>query len=966
MRARTALLAAGLAIALVLGGSQPVLAQGVGAIGGIVVDESGAVLPGATVTLSSPGTIGGNQTVVSDAQGAYQFTRLVPGRYSVKAELQGFRTTTQENIDVNADRTSRADLRLLIGAVEEGITVKGEAPLLDTTSALNQTVMTRAVLDTLPTANDIWSIARLAPSVQLSKFDVGGTQMLAQSVAYVHGSLNTENGYMIDGMDINSYSGGTGSSINYYVDSFSAQEMNYQMGQTPAERQTGGVIINMITKTGTNTRRGTAMFQGTNSSLQSNNVSGSLRTQLLNGVPAIALQVNPNLNPGGDIKHLFELGGTYGGPVVKDRVWYMATAKLGEVYQYQLGSYNPDGTQLLNDNRLINTLGKLSAALTRNSQLHFTDAFVEKGRYHQAGGPQVTQFFEARAAFYNPSRNHVVIGRYTQVLSSKMVFDAAASSVRGQTDRMPEPEVQHGDVPRFDSVTRVNTVAMPTYNYDHGRRANVNTSLSYVAGSHDLKAGYQFIRTTSVAGGFSVSNYPAGFRAVYRNGVPDSVNTYNTPAIYTRYLNEHAAFIQDKWTPFQKLTLNAGLRFETAYGWIASGDMETADRGQQLCQTQTLFIQGQCFPAVDAAPDFKSLAPRLSAIYDLRGDGRTALKLSANRYTVPSGVGFADRINPIKVTSDTRPWTVCAPGQTSGCDLNGDLVPQINEFGPSTGFSLGTTNRYDPNIKPAYVSEIAAEFEQQLPGPIVVSAGYFYRGHRNTIGSVNLAVPTAGYIPLQVIETVSGRQVTVYNQDPNTRAKFDTLWSNMSQLDDSFHGVDVTLQKRMSSRWMLLGSLSVSKTDTDIYGATADLNNPNYTYRRGPASNDRPVFLKLSGAYELPYGMSVAASGQYFQGWPDTNTVLVTSSTTRLTQVSQSIVVEPSGTTRLPNVTSIDLNIRKTIGRGTWRLEPRMDIFNLFNAAAVTQRITQFGPAYGNAVEIIGGRLLKFGANVSF
>ena len=130
MRARTALLAAGLAIALVLGGSQPVLAQGVGAIGGIVVDESGAVLPGATVTLSSPGTIGGNQTVVSDAQGAYQFTRLVPGRYSVKAELQGFRTTTQENLDVNADRTSRADLRLLIGAVEEGITVKGEAPLV--------------------------------------------------------------------------------------------------------------------------------------------------------------------------------------------------------------------------------------------------------------------------------------------------------------------------------------------------------------------------------------------------------------------------------------------------------------------------------------------------------------------------------------------------------------------------------------------------------------------------------------------------------------------------------------------------------------------------------------------------------------------------------------------------------------------------------------------------------------------
>src|SRR5438128_3818742 len=165
MRSRPAVRAAGLATALVLGGSLPAVAQGVGAIGGVVADESGAVLPGATVTLSSPGTIGGNQTTVSDAQGAYQFTRLVPGRYSVKAELQGFRATIQENIDVNADKTSRADLKLAIGAVEEGITVKGEAPLLDTTSALNQTVMAREALDALPTANDLWSIARLAPSV---------------------------------------------------------------------------------------------------------------------------------------------------------------------------------------------------------------------------------------------------------------------------------------------------------------------------------------------------------------------------------------------------------------------------------------------------------------------------------------------------------------------------------------------------------------------------------------------------------------------------------------------------------------------------------------------------------------------------------------------------------------------------------------------------------------------------------
>src|SRR2546425_12129254 len=107
-----------------MGLSLPAMAQGVGAIGGTMVDASGAVLPGVTVTLSNPGTIGGNQQSVTDARGAYQFTRLVPGRYSVKAELAGFRPAGQENVGVDADATARVDLRLEGGPIEEGVVVK--------------------------------------------------------------------------------------------------------------------------------------------------------------------------------------------------------------------------------------------------------------------------------------------------------------------------------------------------------------------------------------------------------------------------------------------------------------------------------------------------------------------------------------------------------------------------------------------------------------------------------------------------------------------------------------------------------------------------------------------------------------------------------------------------------------------------------------------------------------------------
>src|SRR5262249_14938341 len=177
-------------------------AQGVGAIGGTVTDESGAVLPGVTLTLVSPGVIGSGQTVVSDARGNYEFGRLVPARYSVKAELSGFRAAVQENIDVNADRTSRADLKLSVGAVEETVTVSGSAPLLDTTSALKQTTLSRSTLDSMPTAVDLWSIAQLVPSVQQTVLDVGGRNSFDQGRLFVHGSLQKEMGYYFDGLDI--------------------------------------------------------------------------------------------------------------------------------------------------------------------------------------------------------------------------------------------------------------------------------------------------------------------------------------------------------------------------------------------------------------------------------------------------------------------------------------------------------------------------------------------------------------------------------------------------------------------------------------------------------------------------------------------------------------------------------------------------------------------------------------------
>ena len=249
----------------------------------------------------------------------------------------------------------------------------------------------------------------------------------------------------------------------------------------------------------------------------------------------------------------------------------------------------------------------------------------------------------------------------------------------------------------------------------------------------------------------------------------------------------------------------------------------------------------------------------------------------------------------------------------------------------------------------------------------MVSTGYYYRAYRDNLGARNLLVPTSGYVPVTVTEKSSGQTVTVYNQDPATRNQFDTVFSNEPALDRTFNGVDVTVQKRMSHGWMLMGSANYGRNTGDIYGGTSDLNNPNFTFRRGPgAADDIPVFFKLSGAYKLPYGIETAGNFSFYQGWPQTTTVRVGSDTVKLTQVTQVITIEPRGTRRFENVKQVDMNFKKALQLGGMKVQPRLDVFNLLNSSAVTNNIQQLGPTYGNVIDLLGSRMIKIGWDMSW
>lgn len=947
-----------LLVMLLLTGVTPLLmAQGVGAIGGTIADTSGAVLPGVTVTLANPaGIIGGNQTAVTDDRGAFQFIRLVPGTYNVQAQLPGFRPAAQENIVVSADATARVDLKLEIGALEEGIIVKGEAPLLDTTSATRQTVLSREVLDSLPNRVDVWSAARVIPSVVLSKVDVGGSESFLQSSATVHGSVN-ENAFLIDGMDVSNLDG-NGSAAIMYLDPYAFEETNYQLGSAgTAVNSKGGLLFNMITRTGTNRFRGGAMFNGANRSMGSANYSPELRAQLLAAVPASVLAVNPNLSPTADILKIYDAGGWISGPVVRDKIWFSGSWHRQELNQYLVGNYDPSGSQVLDDNKMWTTSAKVAWQMTRNAQLSYFNNLQYKLIGHRNGGGI---FAESRARNVSDKYPDVHQVKFTETFGSAIVVDASYNRFRADDKFGQEPEVSAGDISRFDAVSNTYTVALPTYRDLATFRDQVLGSVGYFTGRHDVRFGYQFMTAVQKSSIWSTS----GMRAVYRNGIPDSVNTYNVPitsvttripVAYEPSYRDNGLYIQDKWTPTRKLTLNLGLRFETTYGWQPAS-----------CQVETTFVAQQCFPEIKGAPDFKAIVPRLSAVYDIFGDGKTALKFAASRYDQPISLQNVLRLNPLGATSDTRAWTDCAGTKTSGCDLNRDLIPQLNELGPSNGFTFGANNRYDPDLKWPVSNEYSVELQRQIPGNMVVSVGFTRRETRRNIGSKNVAVPPETYIPLTVTEANSHEVVTVYNQAPALRGKTDILWANFPELDTNFNGTDISVNKRLSNHWSVSGGASYGKTTGDNVIGVNDLNNPNFTFRQGVVGNNVPWSYRASGLYELPYQVSVSATAQYYAGFPELTTVSVGANTFALTQGTTVLTVEPRGTTTLPAVSSVDASIRKFWKVGTMRLEPRLDLYNLTNSASILGRVTQLGPTYGRVSSIQRGRLIKAGMSIEF
>src|SRR6188472_166509 len=294
----------------------PSLAQAQTSLAGIVRDASNAALPGVTVEVASPALIEKARTTTTDGSGQYRITDLPPGTYSVTFSLSGFTTVKREDVAVSGSGVVPVNIELRVGNLTETITVTGESPLVDTQSTRRETVIKADTLATLPATRGYGSIIATVPALNIGGVAGAGATTAPTTPEMMfftaHGGDSGEGRVMTNGLTVASPFGGGGvSGVTY--DIANSDEMQVLVSGGLGEAETGGPSINIVPKSGGNRFSGSAFYSTAGDWSTSNNVDDALR--------AVGITTPPVLRTN------FDISGSLGGPIVKDRLWFFGTVR---------------------------------------------------------------------------------------------------------------------------------------------------------------------------------------------------------------------------------------------------------------------------------------------------------------------------------------------------------------------------------------------------------------------------------------------------------------------------------------------------------------------------------------------------------------------------------------------------------------------------------------------------------------
>jgi hypothetical protein len=932
--------------------SMPASAQS--AIAGTVRDLTGAVLPGVTVEASSPALIERTRSAVTDGQGQYRLIDLRPGTYAVTFTLAGFSGHRHEGLELPANFTAPLNATLSVGALAETVTVTGASPLVDVQTTARRQSVDQERLDSLPTARDFQSVGVTVPGVVMGwGADVGGSKSMLQGAVFAYGGRGTDQSLEVDGQNVMGALA-NGAYTLTYPNQGEFKEMVYQVAGGAADTQSAGIQINMIPKEGGNQFKGSLLGLYSRTGFQANNITDALRAKGFTTPERLA--------------RMWDLNGDVGGPIKRDRIWFYTSYRNWSYDTYIGNIFFPDGRPAIDSGLLQALSTRLTLHPSSRDKITFAEGLYPKFRnYHlinsgtqtPAGSPTFDQFVptitQAKWTSTPTAKVLVEVGSVYQHYRFDYAYqpDARKATCFTAYAACP-PGTDYGAITHRNLLTGITDVAYGFPNRAFVPKTGVNASVSYVTGTHTLKVG-----TRLQWGHYEISNYKNGdLIQNYRGSVPDSVDVANTPVLSNDRMNRDlGVYVQDSWT-IKRLTLNPGLRFEQLIQSTAAVD-SPAGR----------FVPARHFDAIQNLPHWQDFAPRFGAAYDLRGNGKTAIKGSVGKYMQQDQTNFALTYDPSISSTDRRTWR----------DLNGDDVAQENEIGPPQNLTFGIRRNRNPaaDIKRPFQVLANVGISQQLREGLALSVDYYRRSYHQLFWRRDLGIPperfAIDYTPVTIADPRgNGQTITVYNLNPALLGLVNEVDDNSANNWEKFNAVDVTFNARLRNEAVLSGGVSTGK----LHKFACDVQDPNML--RGCEVNfPFRTQYKLSGSYPLAYGFRLNGVFQSLPGQPETrlgtvdgdlNIIYLVNRTIvpTLTQSQVSIRLNTPGTEFLDRVNLLDLSLTRTFPVGRVQLKPQLDVFNVLNGSPATDAIQTWGPSVYLPRTVLAGRLMRLNLRVEW
>ena len=888
-----------------------VLAQAAatGVLVGKVVDASGGVLPGVTISLKSVEALG-QFTGVSDVKGEYRVANLPPATYEVRAEIPGFDVLTR-TIQVRVGATQNLDFTMVIGGIKETVTVVADAPIVDTERAgmavnVNNTALTSLPISTSRRYTDVWA---LMPGANVNP-------AAPESGASINSRYTAENSVNVDGMNATDAYGESTVTVAFAYDA--VQDMQAKMIGMDAEDVGTGGILNVVTKSGGNQLHGSAALFVIPQSFNDTNVSG---------IPANRRQ---------DIQPDFTLGG----PIQRDRVWFFGAYKRAQTDETINNAPVPRETR----GNLF--FGKITGQMSANHRASVTlqyDPTTQSNSVIRSATSSAAMQIADPTAFGKGVLGGPFVGvNYSWVVSQTKLFQLVANYSQKKSDTEPMGDfgttriIQNN--PNDNIMGSLTTTSQAgSYGIEatsHRQMLYLYPSLSFnvnKGGSHDFKVGAQFyprFRDVATNNQSAIEYY---FRPNGTTGGSDVLferdtfrNMGNTGSDVSNQRDQkwYGFFFQDRWRLRSNLTIKAGVRFD----WVK---VYVKDRDKVL---SPLLPPG--FPTVTADKQFDhtTTSPNAGIWYD------------AGKYGVFRGTGgFYYEWLGLNEAAPGNTYVVATDVLRSSPR---SLAPVLNQALPG-GFSLGVN--YSDGNKRTLSREFSVAWEKSLPASSSVSVTVLSKNSRDhqTTDDMNII------------------------RDPNTGALLDRPYPNYNAINrtytpnrifTNFTSLQILYVKNFGAHWGMNANYwyQINNRIYNTFGAT----NENFQFMTNPATGKRfqpsdfstkwvlPHHnVHLSTFFRLPFDSMISMVYSYVQG-PKfdlyTGDYALGAVAPRITLSNGRQVADPffnipypvAGTRGLKLISAdashiVNLRLEKTIKLPHgMRLELSADAFNAFNNAA--------------------------------